>query len=94
MNIPEGPFQLAWIPEPVDPAAPTLTELQCGVPLLHYWRSEPDECEHGATLTAPIAIVEPVSWDPTRVREVGRTTEPITYCLVCHQLVSTPEDQP
>lgn len=91
MRIPEGPARLTCLPDPVDPAAPTAAEL--GVDLTYFRFDTPTGmCEHGATLTGLIAIVEPIPWDPTRVRETGRSTEPLTYCLFCHQIVDTQED--
>lgn len=63
-------------------------EAQATVPDLHYWRfdPDPDDCEHGATVTRHLDVVQPTPGDPGHAKVIGRTVDPVTLCLVCHHL--------
>ena len=59
----------------------TTADLTSDVPDLHVYRAPlPDECEHGATVTAPMRV----EWANGVAYE---TTEPLTYCYECSSLV-------
>ena len=51
----------------------------------------PDECDHGATVTAHLAIWEHDGMGDVDI--VATTADPLTLCLICHQL-TTPQEDP
>lgn len=75
------------------PDAPTVADL-ADIPI---WRYDSEaECEHGATYTGPAVVslagtVYGYGFDDN----VTALSEPftVTFCLVCHQLAPTWEDQ-
>lgn len=58
---------------------------------LPIWRYEPvDACEHGATLTRPVAIAQQDPDRPGYARIVGRSDKPFTWCFECQTFITMP----
>lgn len=76
-----GPAYLSS-PEPVDPHAPTVAELDGALPL----RLDPP-CEHPVTITGRFDVVTAAG------EHAGRFAEPLTVCFDCHA-ISAPQEDP